>query len=209
MFHRTRIDGRRIAEAIAAAERHCGGEIVTVVAAESDRYRFIPLLWAALAALLLPAPFWLWQAQTGLFEVHALQSALFASLALCFSWRPLKMLLVPKSIKTQRARRMAREQYLHQRLPSARHGAGVLLFVSLGERYVEIIADESLMGRVPQTEWDGVIAEFTAQVRAGRITEGFLSAIAACGSILSDLDLPGSGTPAETQTSLSDRLVEI
>jgi putative membrane protein len=199
------IDAKRIADAISAAEKRCGGEIVTVIAMESDPYRFIPILWSALAALLVPIPFWLWETGFGLFEVHALQVLVFASLSLSLSWRPLKMLVIPKGVKQVRARRRAREQFLEQRLPAARHAAGVLLFASLAEHYVEVIADESLMGRVAQEEWDGIISDFTGEVRAGRITEGFLSAIADCEQILAKLDLDPRGAPSE----LPNHLIEI
>lgn len=202
---KVQIDARRIGEAITAAEQRCGGEIVTVVAAESDPYRFISLLWAALAALLVPIPFWLWQTGHSLFEVHALQVLVFASLTLLLSWGPAKMRVIPMGVKRKRARRLAWEQYVAQRLPAARHGAGVLLFVSLAERYVEVIADESLLGRVTQEDWDRVIADFTGEVRAGRITEGFLAAISDCEEILSGLNLG----PAKTPSELPNHLIEI
>ena len=47
-------DHKRIARAIAQAESKTTGEIFCVLAHEVSRYREVPLVWAALAALLLP-----------------------------------------------------------------------------------------------------------------------------------------------------------
>ena len=49
-------DRARIRDAVAAAEAKTAGEIFVVVAAASDDYRLVPLLWATLAALFVPLP---------------------------------------------------------------------------------------------------------------------------------------------------------
>ena len=46
-------DDLRISEAIAHAEAKTSGEIVAVVASESDSYLFAPFLWAALFIVIL------------------------------------------------------------------------------------------------------------------------------------------------------------
>ena len=45
---------QQVAEAIERVERDTDAELVTVLAAQADDYRYIPLLWASLLALLLP-----------------------------------------------------------------------------------------------------------------------------------------------------------
>ncbi len=47
-------DKQRISAAIEAIERQTSGELVTVITRCSDDYRYIPYLWAALLALLVP-----------------------------------------------------------------------------------------------------------------------------------------------------------
>ena len=49
-------DRTRIAEAIHAAEADTCGEVYVVVAREAGEFRFVPLLWAALIALIQPWP---------------------------------------------------------------------------------------------------------------------------------------------------------
>ncbi|HWK39117.1 MAG TPA: hypothetical protein VNR88_09390, partial [Hyphomicrobium sp.] len=47
-------DEQRISAAITEAERDTSGEIVVVVAAQSDGYHYVPPLVAAIVALLVP-----------------------------------------------------------------------------------------------------------------------------------------------------------
>src|SRR5690606_13999033 len=50
----TQDEQQQVAEAIDRIEQHTDAEVVTVLAAQADDYHYIPLLWAGLAALLLP-----------------------------------------------------------------------------------------------------------------------------------------------------------
>ena len=108
-------------------------------------------------------------------------------------------------MQQRQARRLAREQFYAQGLHLTRGRTGVLLFVSVAERYVEILADEGIHQRVPEGTWDRVVAEFVGRVREGRIAEGFSIAIAACGDILA------AQCPREPddRNELPDRLVQI
>ena len=46
---------QQVAEAVTRAEQRTDAEIVTVLAPRADDYSYIPLLWASLIALLVPA----------------------------------------------------------------------------------------------------------------------------------------------------------
>jgi putative membrane protein len=56
--------------------------------------------------------------------------------------------------------------------------------VSLGERYVEVIADRDIHARVAEGTWNKIVADFITAVRAGRLADGFIAAIEACGRVL-------------------------
>ena len=82
----------------------------------------------------------------------------------------------PTAVKRRRAGRLAREQFFAQGLHLTRARTGVLIFVSVAEHYVEIIADQGIDALVPPGTWDKAVADFVGQVRAGHIAEGFLAA---------------------------------
>lgn len=191
--------------AIRAAEAGTHGEIVTVVARASGDYFYYPTLWAALAAmvsptLLLGLPFDL--AALGIVEM---QLALFVILVLLLRLPALKMLFVPRAVQRLHAARRAREQFFAQNLHATRGRTGVLLFVSVAERYVEILADSGIHERVPEGTWDTLVRAFTARVRAGQVGAGFIETVTAIGSQLA-AHFPAEDT---NPNELPDRLVEL
>jgi putative membrane protein len=198
-------DRQRIASAIAEAERRTSGELVTVIAEAADDYRYVPLLWPALAALLLPAIVLTVWPELGAWRLYLLQAAAFVGLAVIAHLPPVHLALVPAGLKRRRASRLAREQFFEQGLHLTRARTGVLIFVAVAERHVEIIADAGIDARVPPGTWDQAVTEFVERVRAGRIAEGFLAAIGQVGDRLAE-HFP---RPADDTNELPNRLVEI
>ena len=61
---------------------------------------------------------------------------------------------------------------------------GILIFVSLAERYARIIADQGIATRVPQAQWQGAVDALIAHTKDGHIADGFIAAIDLCGKVL-------------------------
>ena len=189
------IDRKRIADAIAEAESRTSGEIVAVVTAASDSYRFIAFLWAAIAALIVPLPLMFITGWTGpdtatssasLTEAYLLQLATFAIVAAGLLLTPLRIRAVPGRVKRARAHRSAVEQFLAQNLHTTRGRTGVLLFVSIAERYAEVIADEGIYAKVPAEVWDDVVRVLVENIKVGAAAEGFLQAVRLSGALLAE-----------------------
>src|SRR6185295_13821637 len=153
-------DQKRIADAITEAERTTSGEIVAVIAPESSNYLHIPFLWAALVALAAPWPFvfWTWWP---IQHIYILQLAVFAALVVVLMPRSVRLALVPRSVKHARAHRRAVEQFLAQNLHTTVGRTGVLIFVSVGEQYAEIVADAAINAKVPEEAWQTIVADLT------------------------------------------------
>jgi putative membrane protein len=179
-------DQQKIADAITEAERRTSGELVAVVAPAADDYRYVPLLWPALVALLLPAMLLTIAPGMAVWTLYFAQATAFFVLALILHLLPVRMALVPDSLKRRRASQLAREQFFEQRLHLTRARTGVLIFVSVAEHYVEIIADEGINALVPPGTWDKAVADFVEQVRARRIAEGFLAVVDVIGARLAE-----------------------
>ncbi|MCC6207924.1 MAG: TPM domain-containing protein [Gammaproteobacteria bacterium] len=197
-------DRQQIGQAIAAAEARTSGELVAVVARASDHYLYIPLLWAALIALTFPGPLLLF-GNLHVDEVYAIQVIVFLALALVFNLVPLKMRLIPRAVRQARAHRLALAQFVEQNLHATAERSGVLIFVSVAEHHVEILADRGIDARVPADAWERVIAEFTGRLRAGQVAEGFVQAVNTCGELLAEHFPAAPGDRNE----LPDRLVEL
>lgn len=173
----------RVRDAVAAAEMRTTGEIFVVVTGKSDDYRFIPLLWATLAALIVPLPL-IFLTALGAAAIFAVQLAAFIVLALVLSWPTLRPLAVPGRVKHGRAHALAVQQFLAHGLQMTEARTGALIFVSLAERHAEVVADAGIAAKVDQAEWDAVIARLTGEIRAGRLDEGLAAAIGGVGAVL-------------------------
>jgi len=199
----SREDHAAIANAIRAAEQHTNGQIVCVLAHASSEYAHVPILWASALALLAPWPlihFTEWSVQ----RIFLLQIVTFIVTALVFSWMPLRLTLVPRMVRRARAHRAALEQFVVRGISHTKNRTGVLIFVSLAERYARIIADEGIAQKVQSSEWQAAIDALTGHMSAGRIAQGFTAAVERCGTVLAT-HAPPDGSPNE----LPDRLYVI
>lgn len=194
-------DRATIARAITSAEKNTSGEIVAVIAASSDDYIFLPVMWAALLALAVPFACFIFTDWPGHF-VYALQLTVFVIAALTVQWWPLRILLVPRSIKRARAHRHAMEQFLSRNLHTTKGRTGVLIFVSAAEHFAEVIADEGIYKKVSPEIWDEAVADLTREIAKGNVSGGFVSAIEKSGSVLAKHFPPGKSNKNELPNHL-------
>jgi putative membrane protein len=179
----TNADRAAIAAAIRAAEQRTSGQIVCVLARSSSDYSHVSVLWAALAALISPWPLIVFTQQS-VQRIFFIQIAVFLAAALVLSWSPVRMALVPRAVRRARAHRAAVEQFFARGLTRTKGRTGVLIFVSLAERYARIVADEGIASKVKNAEWQAAVDALTAHFRDGRLVEGFVAAIERCGAVL-------------------------
>jgi putative membrane protein len=176
-------DRERISASIGAAEAKTSGEIVCVLAQRSSDTTALPILIAALIAVALP---WFLVALTE-FSVHRillLQTIVFFVLAVLLSLPRVRVALLPRAARRAAAHRAAAEQFYIRGIARKKDRTGILIFVSLAEHYARIIADDGIVARVPQSEWQSAVDLLVAHMRTGRIADGFIAAIDACGSVL-------------------------
>jgi putative membrane protein len=173
----------KITAAIRAVEQGTTGEIVCVLARSSADTTALPVLLAAVGAMVLP---WLLVAFTALAveRILALQAVTFLVLLVGLCLPQVRVALMPRAVRRQMAHRVAMEQFLARGIVRKKDRCGILIFVSLAERYARIIADEGIAARVPQAQWQAAIDTLVAHAKGGDIGNGFLAAIDLCGKEL-------------------------
>ena len=194
-----------IATAVRAAEARTSGEIVTVIARNSGTHLWPSLFAAALAGFLLPGtlvPFFGIVSSGDLFFIQIVAVLIFD---IVLSIPRVRFALIPASTQRAAAHRCAREQYYERGLHLTEQRTGVLIFVSVAEHYVEILADRGIDEKVDATEWQGIVDRFVAEVRRKRIAEGFRTAVQSVGEILAQHFPSKTKNPNE----LPDRLFVI
>jgi putative membrane protein len=197
-------DKARVVDAIRAAEASTSGEIFCVIAQQSSDYRLVPLAWAALLALVVPAPLiylTLWPASA----IYLVQLLVFLIVTVGLSRPGIRFHLVPRRAKHDHAHAQAMRQFFAQGLHHTEQRTGVLIFASVAERYAEIVADAGINAKVAPEVWDKAIAALIAGIKDGRPGEGFVAAVTQCGEVLAQHFPPG----ALSRDEVPNRLVEI
>jgi len=64
------------------------------------------------------------------------------------------------------------------------HNNGVLIYVLMADRVVEIIADRGIAERIPQPEWQAVCRQMELHYRAGGFRKGSIAGIEGVAALL-------------------------
>jgi putative membrane protein len=213
-----------VTAAVADAEQHTSGEIVTIVTDLSDHYDDIAMAWAsavAFLALVIYATFpdfyvglitrlsggWGHEYTTGEY-VALLVTAValkWVGTWLILKWTPLRMALTPKAKKLARVRNRAISLFKVGTESKTQARTGVLLYLSMKEHRAEIVADEAIASKVAPEVWGDAMVALLDQVKAGNPGAGVAAAVAQMGLVLAEHFPKGSNNPNE----LPDRLIEL
>ncbi len=104
---------------------------------------------------------------------------------------------------TPRAR--ALDVFAYLRVWDTEHNNGVLIYVQLADRDVEIVADRGIAGRVAPAEWEAVCRLMEEHYRAGRFEAGSIAGVEAIAHLLARHFPQGPGAPAAPRNQLPDR----
>jgi len=223
-MHLSEDDHARVTAAVAAAEAHSDGEIVTIVARRSDAYHDVGLHYAVLAMLMVPVGLafapksWADRGAGLIFGWNpeptrgALMLLLFVAMAIAFlvvryalAYMPLRMALTPGRTKTRRVHRRAIEVFRTACEMKTAGRTGILLYVSLAEHRAEIVADEAIARQVSAEVWGEAMAMLIDEIKAGRPGEGIVIAIQKIAEIVTPL-APATG---DNPNEIPDRLIEL
>lgn len=182
-------DREQITRAIRDAETRTSGEIYCVLARQSDDYFLAAAFMLAVGTLVASlvaalAVEMLWFGVRLPHFVLAQCAALGLGLVVIWCLPAMRIHLVPRRMRYRRAHENAARQFLAHNVHVTRERTGVLVFLSLAERYAEIVADEGINAVVPQETWNEMVAGLTAQARGDRIAQGFSEAVGKAGALL-------------------------
>ena len=211
-----------IEAAVRAAEVRTTGEIYCVVTEESAHYTEVVIAWATVVALLGPAVLLLagvhvtipdlfasWSAsdvgaaietavRRALEGAIVAQGLLFVVTATVVAIPAVRRFLTPRGLKRLRVQRRAAEQFIAKNLHATRERTGVMIFVSLGERMAELIADEGIADHVEPHVWDRAMTALTDGLKTGQVEAGFASCIGLLGDVLAEkFPVHGDDNPNE------------
>src|ERR1044072_5382071 len=224
MLRLTEEDHAKVSAAIAAAELKTDGEILAVATPLSDPYHDVALHWAVLVLIAVIAwaaacptclDWWLdlflggWRPEATLREDFTFLLVLavlkFTAVLLILRYMPLRLALTPGATKTRRVRRRAIAMFKVAAERRTVGRTGVLIYLSMGERRAEIVADEAITKVTTPETWGDAMAALLVDVKAGRPGDGIAAAVERVGVVLAE-HFPRSATDTN---EIPDKLIEL
>jgi uncharacterized membrane protein len=95
------------------------------------------------------------------------------------------------------ARQRAADLFARLGVWDTEENSGVLIYVQLVDRRVEILADRGIAAKVAQAEWDAICRSMEAAFRAADYRSGGLAAIRRAGELLAEHFPAGEKNPNE------------
>lgn len=222
--HVTAEEHAEVTAAVGKAEQSTDGEIVTIVAGQSDDYRETPVilavaaLFAYLAAIAIFPQFFMnlltvlsggWEHEYRPAEYQTIillsGAAIYVLAYLLFAWTPLRIALTAKSKREARVRQRAIELFKVGAERRTMGLTGILIYLSMAEHRAEIVADDAIVGKVSSDVWGEAMAALILEVKQGKAGAGMVAAVEQVGKVLAEHFPKSDGNPNE----LPDRLIEL
>ncbi len=195
-------DTEAIKEAIRNAELKTSGEVVTVLLSKSDQYVYTHYLSALIFTLISVAI-----TNYNLIDLeinHLFISCIFSIIGFLLPlWSPYKRLLLTANETNEEVRQRTLEAFFSNNLHQTKDSTGVLIFISLLERRINIIGDKGINQKVDQNFWDNEVEVLSQSIKSKKIISGLTKVIVDIGDKLEE-HFP---IKADDQNELKNELV--
>ena len=184
-------DREKIRSAVSEAEKLTSGEIVPMVVSSSSSYPVSDIAGAVTLALpvsviltvLLGGRLWIGTADMWLFIPF------LAAAFLLFHWIVrntllLKRLFVSKKEMDEEVEEAAVKSFFSEGLYRTRDETGVLVFVSIFEHKVFVLADRGINEKVREGQWDRTVEMIVDGIKHGKQADAICDAVEAIGKLL-------------------------
>lgn len=196
----TEQERKLIEDAVTEAESKTSGEIVPVIATQSGRYDRAEDLFGFFLALIIFGTVWYffqgessasgnWEQGVNLtlnlpISLGILAGSFFLGIILA-SWLPiLRAPFISKKEMQEEVEKAAAEAFQKFRLRRTRDATGVLIYISIYERTVRVMGDDTIAQKLDQNDWNDVCLTVLQGFKEKRVVEGLREAILKCGVLL-------------------------
>lgn len=179
-------DKALIKKAIVSAETKTSGEIVPVILSKSDFYPAAHFRLALIMGILFSFICYytvdfedpimlLWIQIPGMITGYLLAHIAFV-----------KRLFTTKSEMNEEVYQRALEIFHNHSVSMTKDRTGIMIYISLLERKVEVLADSGISQKVDKDYWDKLVATLLIQIAEKKLVKGLASAISECGKSLEE-----------------------
>jgi putative membrane protein len=93
-------------------------------------------------------------------------------------------LIVSGKTKRRKVHERAVRHFMESGIYNTRERSGILIFISMLERRVELLADRGISKKISQEQWDGMVHHILSGIRGNKFTEHLIEAISMTGDLL-------------------------
>lgn len=192
---------KKIKDSVKKAESKSSGEIVTAFIRESDSYAVYELLFSVISAFVIFT--------ISLFyftEINSFFSSMFwdytiSNSVMCFGFSAfllifiiyflanlpfLDRIIVPSKVMKEKVKNRALKYFLESGVYETRDRTGILIFISILERKVELIADSGIASKIEQKSWDEIVNLIVEGIKSGNWVDNLAISIEKCGDLLEE-----------------------
>lgn len=178
------IDKEKIKEAIKSVEERTSGEIVPVILKQSDFYPAAHFRSSILIGFFFSIScYYFYSFDDPLALIWFQVSGTLIGYFLGYIPFIKKKFSTVREIEEEVYQR-ALEVFYENKISMTKERTGIVIYVSLLERKVQVLADCGVNEKVPENYWDELVGNLSSDISRGDLVEGIITSIHTCGEKL-------------------------
>jgi len=175
-----------IKEAIENAESKTSGEIVPVLLSQSDFYPAAHFRLALIIGMLFSfLCYYSYDFDDPIILLWIQIPGMIIGYLLAYL-SPIKRLFTTNSEMQEEVYQRALEIFHNHRVSMTKDRTGIMIYISLLEKKVEVLADCGINEKVEKDYWNKLVTNLLLKIKDGKTVEGITNAINECGHSLQD-----------------------
>ncbi len=200
-FKLSKDEMKKIGSAVKKAESKTSGEIATAIIKESYNYAIYELIFAVIVGFLyfvimmffsgsieqlLQGKFWDYSVN---YLIMFYGFSTFIVITIFYfigNISSIDRLIVPKKILIQKVQERATRYFMESGVYNTKDRTGILIFISIMERRVELLADSGINEKIPKEKWQSIVDDIIKGIKQNEIALHLTNSIKECGDLLAE-----------------------
>ncbi|QEN03697.1 TPM domain-containing protein [Thiospirochaeta perfilievii] len=193
-------DLKSIKNSVTQAEKGTSGEISTAIIEESSDYAFYELAFSIVVGAIYFVMFLLFSSRVEawfsrfFWDYKNIYFTIFTGFSIFFvigityiisNIPAVDRLIIPKSVITKSVYNRALRHFIESETCYTKDRTGVLIFISIMERRVILLADKGINEKIDQSRWSGIVDSLISGIKVKSYTSSITGAVKDIGDILS------------------------
>lgn len=192
-------DLKKISSAVKEAESKTSGEIATAIIKESYNYAIYELLFAVIVGFIyfvvmmffvgsieswLQSLFWDYHIGHLLIFYGFSTFLIIAIFYFLGNISTIDRLIVSKKNMQQKVKERALRHFMESGVYNTKDRTGILIFISILEKRVELLADSGINEKIPPEKWQSIVDNIIEGIKKKNVTSHLIESINECGELL-------------------------